>query len=76
MARQSVQSESLKDGGGDMPLAALIEAVDREGDPRHAWARVRQHLDAVKSSGRTVPENLLRIERALAIECMSESQGR
>ena len=76
MAQLSQKFESGAGPQSDALPPGLIEAVERERDARGAWMRVRQHVEACHTSGAPVPEPLLRMERALALECTAESQGR
>ena len=54
----------------------LLEEIEHEGDARRAYARVQQRLSVYRAQGTDVPEQLLSMERALAFDCMAESQGR
>ncbi len=45
-------------------------------DPRACYQSVRQQMDAYSAAGREIPEDLKRVERAIQVECMAQSQGR
>ena len=57
-------------------LKELIVDIEREADARHAYHRVQQRLNVYRARGVEIPETLVRMERALALDCMAESQGR
>jgi hypothetical protein len=53
-------------------LNAQIESVDC---PRAGFAIVQARIKAIRSAGREVPTDLLRLERSLQSECISQSRG-
>ncbi len=57
-------------------LIDLIEEIEYENDARRAYVRVQQQLSDYRAKGVAAPEQLLAMERALAMECTAESQGR
>ncbi len=54
----------------------LFAELDDFEDLRDAYARVQNHIRSYSAAGRPVPEALLRCERHLMTEFMSQSQGR
>lgn len=61
--------------GGD--VAELVRQMEQsEDDPRRCYALVKERINAFRNSGRHVPDDLVRMERALMTECMAASQGR
>jgi hypothetical protein len=61
--------------GGD--LADLVQQMEQsDDDPRRCYALVQRRINELRQSGRDVPEHLMRMERNLRQECLSESQGR
>lgn len=57
-------------------VARLHVDVLSDGDPRDAMARVNARIVAFQSKGLEVPAELLRLNKALAAECVAQSQGR
>jgi hypothetical protein len=53
-------------------LNAEIEQVD---DPRAGFALVKAHIHSLRKAGREVPIELIRMERNLQSECISQSRG-
>ncbi len=57
--------------------ADLVRQMEQsEDDPRRCYALVKQRISEYHQSGNSVPEELVRIERALMVDCLSASQGR
>ena len=54
-------------------LNGKLEEID---DPRRAYAIVSEGIRAYRAHGYQVPEALALMERRLACDCLSESQGR
>lgn len=62
-------------GGGE--IAELVQQMEQsEDDPRRCYALVKQRISEYRQMGSKIPEDLERMERALMVECMLESQGR
>lgn len=62
-------------GGGD--IAQLVQQMEQsEDDPRQCYAMVKQRISEYRQSGNEVPDDLVRMERTLMVECMQQSQGR
>ncbi len=62
-------------GGGD--IADLVQQMEQsEDDPRRCYALVKQRISEYRQSGNDIPDDLVRMERTLMVECMQESQGR
>jgi hypothetical protein len=62
-------------GGGD--IAELVQQMEQsEDDPRRCYALVKQRITEYRQSGNSVPDDLVRMERTLMVECMQASQGR
>ncbi|MCB1548519.1 MAG: hypothetical protein KDJ41_11900 [Hyphomicrobiaceae bacterium] len=58
-------------------LTALVNrAADRQIEWRDAYERVHGRLSEIRRAGLDVPDDLARMERQIATECVSESQGR
>ena len=54
-----------------------INSVLEEGeDPRVAIAKLNRQIVDYQKAGEDVPPRLLRLSRALASECIAQSQGR
>ena len=53
-------------------ISAQIDAVD---DPRAGFAIVQSRIRALRQAGREIPVDLLRMERNLQSECISQSRG-
>ena len=70
-------ARALKETGeAGSEIAVLLTAVDEHDDPRDAYALVQERIQAYRSAGWSVPEELVRIERSMMTEFMAESQGR
>ena len=54
-------------------LSLKLEELD---DPRRSYALVQERIRAYRTTGVEVPKELAMIERRLAADCLSESQGR
>lgn len=62
---------------GHVEIADLMQQMEQsEDDPRRCYALVKQRISECRQSGRTVPDDLTRMERLLQRECMAQSQGR
>ena len=62
-------------GGGD--IAELVQQMEQsEDDPRRCYALVKQRISEYRQSGNDIPDDLVRMERTLMVECMQASQGR
>ncbi|MGB4864614.1 MAG: hypothetical protein WBP38_01805 [Hyphomicrobium sp.] len=62
-------------GGGD--IADLVQQMEQSGyDPRRCYALVKQRISEHRQMGNSVPEDLVRMEHELMVECMQQSQGR
>jgi hypothetical protein len=62
-------------GGSD--IAELVQQMAQtEDDPRACYALVKKRISEYRQSGNAIPDDLMRIERSLMVECMQESQGR
>ena len=65
MSEQQMQGEIAN-------LNAQIDSVDC---PRAGFAIVQARIKAIRSSGCDVPADLVRLERNLQAECISQSRG-
>ena len=62
---------------GSVEIADLVQQMEQsEDDPRRCYALVKQRIADCRKTGRAIPEDLVRMERSLKLECLSESQGR
>lgn len=62
---------------GASEMADLVQQMEQsEDDPRRCYAIVKERISEYRRMGYEVPEDLVRIEKALMVECMLESQGR
>lgn len=57
-------------------IADISRKIDEIEDPRRCYALVQERISKLRQSGSKVPSELERIERALMVECLAESQGR
>jgi len=75
---QLVWEKSMGNRGEKLPsdCVELFAELDDFEDLRDAYARVQNHIRSYSAAGRPVPEALLRCERHLMTEFMSQSQGR
>ncbi|ADJ23890.1 MAG: hypothetical protein J0H37_03980 [Hyphomicrobium denitrificans] len=62
-------------GSGD--FAELVHQMEQsDDDPRQCYALVKRRITEFRRSGKAVPDELSRLEKSLATECMHASQGR
>lgn len=57
-------------------ITKLSEELDHLDDPRQGVVRVQQRMKQYREAGLKVPDQLLRMERQLKIDCVLQSQGR
>jgi len=57
-------------------VAVLLSRLDRQEDPRDAYAIIQTRIREYRAAGWAVPDDLVRIERSYMAECMAQSQGR
>jgi hypothetical protein len=57
-------------------IAELNSKIEQIDDARRCYALVQERIRKYRLSGKTIPEDLARMERALMTECLAESQGR
>ncbi len=57
-------------------IAELNSKLEEIDDPRRSYAMVQERIRLYRTMGHEVPQEILRIERRLANDCRSESQGR
>lgn len=57
-------------------IAELSLKLDELDDPRRSYALVQERIRAYRANGVEVPNELRLMERRLAADCLSESQGR
>ena len=62
---------------GASVVADLVQQMEQtEGDPRRCYALVKERISEYRRMGNEIPEDLARMEMALMVECLQESQGR
>lgn len=69
MLRAGPKSEEQK-------IIAELSRLDADEDPRETIAKVSARIVAYQAKGMEVPPELLRLNKALADECVALSQGR
>lgn len=57
-------------------IAELNHRLEEIDDPRRSYAIVQDRIRNYRTRGQQVPEALKLMERRLAAECRTESQGR
>lgn len=57
-------------------IADINVRLEQLDDPRQCWVMLQQKIDQMKSAGWVIPEDIMRLERQLMVECLAESQGR
>lgn len=57
-------------------LKELNGQIDELDDPRECYALVHETIRKHEAAGEQVPDDLLRLEKAMEVECLCESQGR
>ncbi|MEQ1697234.1 MAG: hypothetical protein ABL901_15475 [Hyphomicrobiaceae bacterium] len=56
-------------------IANLNAQIDEIDDPREGFAMVKARINELRSAGRDVPAELVRLEKNLQTECISQSRG-
>ncbi len=57
-------------------VAVLLSRLDREEDPRDAYALVQNRIREYRAAGWAVPDDLIRVERSYMTDFLAQSQGR
>ena len=57
-------------------IADLNHRLEEIDDPRQSYAMVQEKIRTYRKRGQQVPEALALMERRLAADCRTESQGR
>lgn len=57
-------------------IVEVLDSLEEGEDPRQTMARVNARIVAYQSNGLDVPGELLRLNMALAAECVAQSQAR
>ena len=65
-----MQMEMVRD-----EIALINSELERTEDPRSAMALVQVRIREMEKSGRKVPDDLIRLERNLKADCISQSRG-
>lgn len=58
------------------PFGKLPSEDEIREDPRACYRTVRQQMEALSASGQAIPDSLKRLDQAIQVECMAQSQGR
>ena len=56
-------------------IANLNEQIENADCPRAGFAIVQARIKAMRSTGRDIPPELVRLERNLQADCISQSRG-
>jgi septal ring factor EnvC (AmiA/AmiB activator) len=56
-------------------IANLNAQIDQTDDPREGFAMVKARINELRSAGRDVPAELIRMEKNLQTECICQSRG-
>lgn len=56
-------------------IAQLNTEIDMCEDPRSGWRLVQERIRAYRQAGKSVPEELARLERSMATECLGRVAG-
>ena len=56
-------------------IARLAGEIEQTDDPRSGMALVQARIRELKSSGRDIPDDLIRLERNLKADCICQSRG-
>lgn len=67
---EQMQMEMVQD-----QIARINSELERTEDPRSAMALVQARIRELENSGRKVPDDLVRLERNLKADCISQSRG-
>lgn len=62
--------------GSDSVVQEVKQGLEAGDDPRTAMARVNRQIVEHQRRGEEVPASLLQLSKLIAIECISQSQGR
>jgi septal ring factor EnvC (AmiA/AmiB activator) len=56
-------------------IANLNAQIDQIDDPREGFAMVKARINELRTAGRDVPAELIRLEKNLQTECICQSRG-
>lgn len=71
------QKQQMSGTDGRHSIVGILQSeIDATEDPRQALGKVKEAIAGFRRQGRTPPEELLTLERSLALECIEASQGR
>ena len=56
-------------------IADVNAAIDSVDCPRAGFAIVHARIKAIRATGREIPGELVRLERTMQAECISQSRG-
>jgi len=56
-------------------IAQLNSQIEQTEDPRSGMALVQARIKQLKSAGREIPDDLIRMERNLKADCICQSRG-
>lgn len=65
-----MQMEMVRD-----EIAWINSELEKSEDPRSCMALVQARIREIEKSGRKVPDDLIRLERNLRADCISQSRG-
>lgn len=60
---------------GQDEIAVLIDQIEEHDDPRESFALVQEKMARYRARGDEVPEELLRVHKALQRDLIAESRG-
>lgn len=60
----------------EQSFSDIVSVLEEGEDPRVAIAKLNRQIVDFQKAGEDVPPRLLRLSRALAGECIAQSQGR
>lgn len=60
---------------GNERIAALISRIEEQEDPREGFAICKQQIERLERAGDEVPEELVRVRKALETDLILESRG-
>ncbi len=56
-------------------IANLNAQIDQVDDPREGFAMVKARINELRNAGQDIPVELIRMEKNLQTECISQSRG-
>ena len=60
---------------GKDEIAVLIDQIEEHDDPRQSYALLKENMARYRARGVAIPEGLLRVQKALETDLITQSRG-